>query len=388
MPRLVITTEKRVYRVSPDDPAPPAALLRALMVGQIVDELTAAPLPAQLHPEVSVDEPGYFTQIKTDGLFCIGGIALNCFSLLAMQPYRVHLTVRASGYIPLGLSREIPQTPLFPSQLPPFVELGQVPLHREPVLIAGRVMDDSPASVPVAGATVRLTGIWPALPPPNTDPPADPPSLVALRASFYAARDSATATARPVTLAPVTGQDKRLRFGAPARAAALSLDNRLGLNPGGGEILWIDPGTAAEEFIQTTAVRGASAADQPAEAQLARRLRNGHRRDAPVLVVTPQNPGPIKSLTRTCIPGDAVIFVSDLTGWETATALEIDDGTSPEYHAISHFTATTDQAGFYRLPPISRVARVELAAQGLPGTQTAEWSVDYTEPVNHVDLHL
>jgi hypothetical protein len=388
MPRLIIATEKRVYRVSPDDPFSQAALLRALIIGQIVDELTAAPLQAQLHPEVSVDEPGYFTQIKPDGLFCVGGIALHCFSLLAMQPYPVHLTVRAPGYIPLGLSREIPQAPLFPQQLPPLLELGQVPLHREQVLIAGRVMEDSPASNPVAGATVRVTGIWAALPPPNTDPPADPPSFVALRASSYSARDSATATARPVTLAPVAGQDKGLRFGAPARAAVLSLDNRLGLNPGGGEILWIDPGTAAEEFIQTTAVRGASTADQPAAAQLAYSLRNSHRRGAPVTVVTSQNPGPIKSLTRSCIPGDAVLFVSDLTGWDAATAVEIDDGTSTEYHAISHFTATTDQAGFYRLPPISRVARVELAAQGFPGTQTVERSIDYTEPINHVDLHL
>ncbi len=388
MPRLIIATEKRVYRVSPDDPIPPAALLRALMVGQIVDELTAAPLQAQLHPEVSVDQPGYFTQMKTDGLFCVGGIALQCLSLLAMQPYPVHLTVRAPGYIPFGLSREIPQTLLFPQQLPPLLELGQVPLHREPVVIGGRVMEDSPASAPVAGATVRVTGIWPALPPPNADPPADPPSFVALRASFYTARDSATATARPVTLAPVAGQDKRLRFGAPARAAALRLDNRLGLNPGGGEILWIDPGTAAEEFIQTTAVRGASTADQPAEAQLAHSLRNSHRRGAPVTVVTPQAPGPMKSLTRSCIPDDTVIFVSDLTGWDATTAVEINDGTTTEYHAISHFTTTTDQAGFYRLPSISRVARVELAAQGFPGTQTAEWSIDYTEPLNHVDLHL
>jgi hypothetical protein len=388
MPRLIIATEKRIYRVSPDDPIPPAALLRALIVGQIIDELTAAPLQAQLLPEVSVDEPGYFTQIKTDGLFCVGGIGFNCFSLLAMQPYPVHLTVRAPGYIPIELSLEIPQTPLFPQQLPPLMELGQVPLHREPVLIAGRVIKDSPAPAPVAGATVRVTGIWPALPPPNTDPPADPPNFVALRAPFYSARDSATATARPSTLAPVAGQDKRLRFAAPARAAALSLDNRLGLNPAGGEILWIDPGTAAEEFIQTTAVRGASTADQPAEAQLAHSLRNGHRRAAPVIVVTPQNPGQMKSVTRSSIPGDKVIFVSDLTGWETATAVEIDDGTSTEYHAISHFNATTDQAGFYRLPPIGRIARMELAAQGFPGTQTTEWSIDYTEPINHVDFHL
>jgi hypothetical protein len=31
---------------------------------------------------------------------------------------------------------------------------------------------------------------------------------------------------------------------------------------------------------------------------------------------------------------------------------------------------------------------VELAAQGFPGTQIVERSIDYTEPINHVDLHL
>ena len=62
-----------------------------------------------------------------------------------------------------------------------------------------------------------------------------------------------------------------------------------------------------------------------------------------------------------------MIFVSDLTGWDAVTAVEIDDGKSTEDHAISHFKATTDAAGFYRLPPISRLAGVQFEAPpGLP----------------------
>jgi hypothetical protein len=389
MPTLTIATDQKLYRVSPDDPVPAAGLLRALISGQILDELTADPLRVQPHPEVFVEEPGFSVQVKADGVFAIAAVPRHRFPFLATQAYEVHVTVQALGYVPLKLAAQIVQTPLFPSKLPALVDLGPLPLHRQPVLIAGRVVRKVPPFVPVVGATVRVTGIWPVLPPPNSAPPPDSPSLIALRASLYSPRNPATATALPVTLSAVAGQAKRLPLGAAAGGAALSLSNRLGLNLAGGDVLWIDPGTSAEEFIQTTKVQGASTATQPSEAQLAHALRHHHESDTAVEVATSLTPpGAAKPLTRPAITGDAVIFLSDLTGWSAATAAKIDDGVSTEYHATSHFTATTDAGGFYRLPPISRVVQVALAAQGPSGTQAIELSIDYSQPINHVDFHL
>ena len=139
MAQLTIATEERIYRVSPDDPMPRAALLRLLITGQIVDELTTGPLRTPPHPEVAVEETGFSVQMKPDGFFGIAGVALHCLSSLATHAYQVHLTVRVPGYVPLELSAEIPQTLYFPNELPSIVELGQVPLHREPALIIGRV---------------------------------------------------------------------------------------------------------------------------------------------------------------------------------------------------------------------------------------------------------
>jgi hypothetical protein len=83
-----------------------------------------------------------------------------------------------------------------------------------------------------------------------------------------------------------------------------------------------------------------------------------------------------------------VLFLNDLAGWANTTAIEINGGPDAEYHLISQFTATTDSGGFYRLPPISRAAIVQLEAQGLPGKDSAELSLDYTKPINHVDFRL
>jgi hypothetical protein len=53
-----------------------------------------------------------------------------------------------------------------------------------------------PAPNPVADATVRITGIWPTLSPPDVSPSdADKPNFVSLCASLYSQRDGLAAQA-------------------------------------------------------------------------------------------------------------------------------------------------------------------------------------------------
>jgi hypothetical protein len=177
-----------------------------------------------------------------------------------------------------------------------------------------------------------------------------------------------------------------LLFPAAAGTTMLALDNRINLSLAGGDVLSVDSGSANEEFVTITKVRGASTPDQPAEVTLAVGLRNAHRLDANVKIVTPQAPGVDKAVTKPAVPGDSVIFVSDLAGWAAANAVEIHGGAAAEYHAISRFTATTDAAGFYRLPPISRVAWVRMEVQG--ATQVPDRSLNYTESINQMDFRM
>jgi hypothetical protein len=385
MPLLTVATETRIYRVSPDDAVPTAGRFRALVAGRVVDELTNE--PPRVRVELRVREPGFVAQVNTDNVFTLAGIARDRFSLLATQPYDLHLTVRAAGYVPLDLTATVPQTVGFPTALPLLVELGDVPLHREPVIIAGRVVNKLTSS-PSGGATVRIAGIWPTMPPPNVAlPPPDPPNLVSIRAPLYSVRDTAAGKARIITLTPGAPiSEKILQIPAAAGTTMLALDNRISLSLAGGDLLSIDSGSANEEFVTTTKVHGASTPDQPAEVTLAVALRNSHHLDASVKIVTPQAPGPDKPITQPAMPGDPVIFVSDLVGWAGANAVEIHGGAAAEYHTISRFTATTDAEGFYQLPPISRVAWVRMEVQG--ATQVPDRSLNYTESINHMDFRL
>jgi hypothetical protein len=386
MPRLNIATETRIYRVSPDDPMPPAGRFRALIIGRVVDELTNES-PAT-RAEIRVREPGFAAKVNWENLFTVSGIPIRCLPLLAPQLYDIHVTLRAPGYIAMEATAQVDLTQAPPGQLPPLVELNLL-VHREPVVIAGRVVEKTPASMPVPGATVRVTHSLATLPPPNvSSPQPDPLNFVSVRSPIYSPRNALTGQGRPVTLTPTGAPGKVLTFSTAPGDKTVGLDNRIGLNSAGGDLLWIDSGTDAEEFIATTKVLGASIPDQPGEATLAFGLRNAHHRDTAVTIVAPLSPGAIKFIARPAIPGDSVLFLSDLGGWVSATAVEINGGPAAEYHLISQFTTTTDSGGFYRLPPISRAAMVQLEAQGLPGKDSAELSLDYTKPINHVDFRL
>jgi hypothetical protein len=389
MPRLTITSDSRSYDVSPDDTVEPANRLRALVVGQLLDELTGeAP---RVRAELEVREAGLVSYVSPDNVFSLAGVALQQFSFLATQDYQIHLRLAAPGYVALELTATVAQTPSFPSQLPTLVDLGRVLLHREPVVIGGRIMQNAPTPSPIAGATVQITGVWPTLPGPNVAwPVANPPNLVSVRGSICSARDVTTDKARTVTLSLTPDPAKSLTNAVAAGANKLMLDNRVGLTLAGGDILAVDSGTSAEEFVNTTLVRGTSTDDQPAEVTLGFPLANSHPHDAIVRRVNPVSPGGDKTLTRPAIAGDSVLFVSDLIGWGAAATIEIRDPATPansEYHAFSSFAVSTDAGGFYRLPPISRVEALELEAQG-PTTAKVTQTIDYTEPINHVDFRL
>jgi len=72
---------------------------------------------------------------------------------------------------------------------------------------------------------------------------------------------------------------------------------------------------------------------------------------------------------------------------QPATTVSIDDGVlAIEYHSVSYFTATTVAGGFYRLPPLSRVAQLNLQANNGTLSPPLTFVPDYADEENKVDI--
>jgi hypothetical protein len=90
------------------------------------------------------------------------------------------------------------------------------------------------------------------------------------------------------------------------------------------------------------------------------------------------------------VTADSVIFF-DATGFTGAHQVRIVDGGPPvrrAYHRLTAFITTSDADGFYRLPPLTRVGKIELAAKdsGSPAKGSVELVPDYTLPETQRDL--
>ena len=104
-------------------------------------------------------------------------------------------------------------------------DAGEIALHREPTAIFGRIVKNSSGgTVPLAGATVRLIGVWRTPPPANAAVPPDPPNLVSLRPPLYAQRAAIAGQLRrrnlPAIPDPVTAE-KRLLDDASATSTSV-----------------------------------------------------------------------------------------------------------------------------------------------------------------------
>jgi hypothetical protein len=315
------------------------------------------------------------------------GAPRDTLSLLASQSYTFDLTFGADGYLPVPVAVTIPQDPTFPLTFTP-IHLGDLLMHREPVVLRGRtVLNSGGIATPVGGATVAITGLWSTAPPANVIVPPGPPNVVSLSPPLYFARTTAAGTLRRHELVPVAGADKSLlTYGLPG-ASALRLSDRVGLSV--GDIAVVDESDLERtEYLPITAISGLTTPDQPATITLAHPLAHRHRVGATVRKVTPQPPGPTTACTREAIAGDTCFFVASVAGLNTVHVVEIAGGPAPaEYHGLRTFSVTSDTQGYFRLPPLSRVAQVEIqATDGVHTPVTRTFSPDYAETENRIDF--
>ncbi|HEY3282020.1 MAG TPA: hypothetical protein VGN26_07065 [Armatimonadota bacterium] len=290
--------------------------------------------------------------------------------------------------------------PVFPMVQSDFatVDLQDLKLHREPVVISGRVVQSGGVgTLPLAGATVRIIGLWRTPPPAHIVVPPDPANLIALDPPLYADRPAGLGRLRRQDLPPIVDpipQEKRLVDDTGAGATTLHLSNRLGL--GIGTVLLLDAEVSdLQEHLTITAFSGALNPAQPARVTLDHPMAYDHRRGALVQRVNPQPQGPQRILAPDPLPGepdalagDTTLLLNTLAGLATGQTVRVSGGVAPpEYHRLARYSVTSDADGYYRLPPLGRVAQLRLRAENVPLVPIElEYRPDYTQRENRLDL--
>lgn len=376
------------YRYCPDDPPPAGLRLRAMMRARVLDEITAEPMEVDLALSTTVRDAT--PRAAGGGLVGLVGLPAQLFPGLAAAGVGLDLRVAAPGYLPLPLSGTLGPLPGFPDAFSP-VDLGNVAMHRLAVTLRGRTLRRASfAPTVVGGAFVSLIGYWPTFPPASVSPPAvmQPANLVHLDPGLYAARAAAAATLRRRDMMPLAGQDKLLVLPASAGERRVRLSDRSAL-ASGTPLIVDDDDPGRRERIAVDQIDMSSAADQPAWARLSHPLARTHLAGARCRVGSLQPPGAANPLVRDALPGDETAFLTGLSGLSTGIVVEIDDGTAPpEYHQAQLYQTASDAQGFFRLPPVARVAMTLLRAQrfGLASPDDMRVTPDYRLAENRITV--
>jgi hypothetical protein len=383
--RITVPLESGSVILSPDGPVRAVDRIWGLVGMRVVDELTGTPPRSPII--LTTRNPRLWPRVADDGVVGVAGVPRDVFPSLTTTGYTVEMGIRARGYTERSVLASVPADPAYPESYTPLY-MPDLLLHRLPVVITGRVVRAvGGAMVPIAAATVRVIGIWRNPPPAGIVVPAAAPDFVHLDPALYADRDSGIGRLCRGELTPVAGSDKLLLDPRPAGSRTIGLSNATSLSVGG--MLCIDADVRERaEYIMVHVVEGGSTSDQAAEATLEHPLQYLHREGAPVRMMTLQPPGPDNTMTEKGIAGDETVFLNAMNGLGTAIRVRIRGGSgADEYHRVSLYTVTSNADGYYRLPPISRVAQVSIeAADGVHPPVRTVISPDYEQHDNVVDF--
>jgi len=387
--RTTINAGTRAYTASFDEDRRRGDLYQSIVIAQLVDELTEQPVQGGVL--VTTDLRSARVKAAGSGISGVAGVPSRLFPDLDAQPYAFDVRFEVDGFVPLVRPDvAVPQQPGFPGGFGN-VDLGRLALRRLPVAIVVRAtqLDSQNHVVALPGATVEVTAIWRRMQDLAGAPSG--PEIVALRPALYAARPQPGTTLEPVTMTPLAEPDRALRRAAEPGSRDLEVSRVGALAP--GSVVGIDrsdPDRA--EYIQVEDVVGPSDPESPATLVLAFPVRRSHRENGTVREVTPTGLGPpTADLVDEGLPGDVTVFVSSVAPFGGAPIIRITGGLAPdEYVGAATYGVVTDGAGYGGLPPLSRVAAVQIAASA-PGPLTApptSFTPHYGLYENHLYLVL
>jgi hypothetical protein len=278
-----------------------------------------------------------------------------------------------------------------------------VELHREPIIITGRILKKSGAkNLPLAGADVWVSKIWRRVPPAGTivdpeppvaggippPPPWDPP-IAALWPPSYA--DFPPSGSLEFEDRPIDGamSAKTLLDDVTAGGTELRLSDALGLNL--NDVISVDADDAGRrEIVEVTSISLVGAANDWSWVSVSHPLALSHGRGRVVRRLQPTAPAIVRMLNYAVARGDqGVLF--DTTGVTGSHQVRLVDAGPPpvhSFHWVTVLTAVSDVQGFYRLPPLTRAGKIEISAKdlGSAASNAVEFVPDYDVPENHVDI--
>jgi hypothetical protein len=376
------------YQFCPESVPPAADRLQAVLKAQLIDELTGDPVGVDVKLTTSVD--GLFPRVARGGLIGLVGQPARLFPTLNINPVNVNMRATVPGYLPLDLGGMLGPIAGFPDQFTP-LDLGDIGLHRASTTLRGRTLRRaSLIPIVVTGATVEIAGYWPNFPPVNIDPITvlQAPNLLALAPPLYAFRPAGLTQLQRRDVVPVIGQEKTLLLPASSGGTRLRLSDRIGL--AAGVLLIVDHSNPTHlERILIAAVDTTSTSDQPAWVTLSHPLAYTHLEG---ITCQPANlllPAASNSLIRAAIPGDETVFLNGMAGLISGATVELDDGGgAPEYHEAGFYQDVSDADGYFRLPPIARVAMIALHAEKLSLTSSSDerFTPDYRLAEEHLTV--
>jgi hypothetical protein len=278
-------------------------------------------------------------------------------------------------------------------------------LRRAPVRIFGRVVVRDTTrniSTVVAGATIRVTDLWRTSPAVALNPqgtmthpnPAQRQFPVAVSPGALAAR-SAGANAGAIGLPPFAGDDRLLSRPATGDTTRLDVSRQQNLaappSPLGNRLVSVEPGDPeVTEFQTLTAVDPTGTPPEPAALTTAFPLRHGHREGSLVSRLNP--PGPLpptpRALRDATAAGDRCVFLDSLGGLPGQGTLRFTGGgPGDEFQSFQQLEATSNVAGYYWLPPVHRIARLEITVDdGGGNVQVVQVDPEYPEPEQRLDF--
>ncbi len=265
-----------------------------------------------------------------------------------------------------------------------------VGLHRPPITIEGRVIErTNGVATPVAGADVELTGIWRAMPG-AVPPAAELPRVLSLRPALYFGRPASDGLLRSRTVTEIVGEDKVVLNWNEIGEDHLRVSDSVNLAV--DDFLLIATDSDRQELVTIASISSDGTTDLPATIELTHGLAYSHRPGTRVRRVTLGAVGTDRALTQQSISGDTCLFLNNVAGLDVANIVGEVVGAQPgtilpnEYHWLGFFATTSDASGNFRLPPLSRVAQIELQAVG--GANAITFIPDYVSPINTVNIEL
>jgi hypothetical protein len=255
------------------------------------------------------------------------------------------------------------------------IALPDQPLHRaEPAAVRGQALRQPLAGAPLQsapGTQLGLTGVWwnNAEVPANSSPP-HPADLVSFAAPL--SFDHPGGTLERMTARVTVGPARAFASRAAAGATAIELDNVIGLTGTGGDTLELEASNSAERELVITASFVQPLTGTRAVVNLAAPLSFPHAAGATTQRVT-LTFAALGTLAREAQRGDRVLFASTLASVAAADVLRVAGGSAtqevrfvrrfPLYDsgtATFSFPVPFESDGSFELPPIARVAQLQL----------------------------